>query len=90
MDLSGAGDIAVIGGILTAIVTAVTLAVKAGPAWNQSLIKSARDEATAQTLALKLEREGRYEAEERAERYRRQLIRAGVPPYDDDEQSVQS
>lgn len=82
MDLSGAADLAVIGAILTAIITAVTLAVKAGPAWNQSLIKTARDEAQTQSKALEEERVLRRKAEDRAERYRYQLIRAGLDPYD--------
>jgi hypothetical protein len=76
VNLTGAADLAVIGAILTAIITAVTLAVKAGPAWNTSLIKNARDEVLALSVSLEKERARADRAETESREQARRANRA--------------
>ena len=80
---SNAGDLAIISAFLAVLGTVVTLVVKAGPGWNSSLIKNATGEATRLNADLKACRQDARRSSDRAERYRIQLIRAGITPYDE-------
>lgn len=82
-----AADFVTLGTIVSAIVAATVMLIKAGPAWSKSVIQASRDEVKALSESLVAERAGRQEAEEdrrkaeeRAARYYYQLIKNGLEP----------
>jgi hypothetical protein len=69
------------------------LVVKAGPGWNTSLVKQAREDAASQSkrrqdaeAAAEAARVEAIRESRRAERYRVLLVRAGINPNDPDDE----